>query len=283
MLSTAYGAVLGVEVAPSAGAFPAAFYGFSIGWWVCAACVLALAVGERASHAGGLARYRWSDHVFPVFHFDPRLEDIYLCNRPTLLTYAFFGMALIWCIITIDFGHSSTGLGGAAFVVTIVYTETRDKQMSAARELHDISPLLTNDLLTKARTRAEQRQYSGAQAEVPEPLRSILRQNQAPRKEWLAKVRTMRLNLGLLGMSGVCRSRGLTFTPLYEKVDMLTALYQAERELYVLSGLSSRIAAFFHFVLLHITQATVAADESLFRYLYACASTTSLVVSDLCF
>jgi tetrahydromethanopterin S-methyltransferase subunit B len=49
-LSTIFGAVLGVEVAPSAGGYPAAFYGFSIGWWVIAASVLALAVGEHSSH-----------------------------------------------------------------------------------------------------------------------------------------------------------------------------------------------------------------------------------------
>jgi hypothetical protein len=161
-----------------------------------------------------------------VYHFDPRLEDIFMCNRPTLLFLSFMGMALIWCIITIDFGHTSTGLGGAALVLSIAYAEIRDRMLSAARELHDINPLLTNELITKAKQRAESRQYSGAQAEVPEPLRSVLRTNHAPRKEWLAKVRAMRIQLGLLGIDACGQASCMKFSPLHQRLDLLNGFLQ---------------------------------------------------------
>jgi hypothetical protein len=147
-LVVVFGVILGLVVdQPSL-----AFWSYSASWHVITLVLVGSAAAVEQQVGGGGAPTVYSPHVFPVYQFDLRADDVKLSNAPTAMRYLALGLWFSWCVVTAVNGSQSIGLGCSALGVVVLYVYTRFCTLAASDRLAGVALFLTADVIRKART-----------------------------------------------------------------------------------------------------------------------------------
>lgn len=254
------------------------FWAYTGSWALLMLYIGALAYGDRArlagrSGAGAGACFRYSSYLFPVYYFDRRNESnpVQGANLHMALSCAVFALGFCWCAACMVTTRVDLGLGMSALLLLSFYTFARQRTISANKQLMQLLPYLSEDVVRRSKEAARDVQLSGVGMlfDDPQPpvfglarwgliLSEMLLLNLDPQPVLKRKQNALKRKLGL-GRSCFCTVLPTSAQQLDDHMLLLERLNDWSA---ACAKLAFKIEAHFYFLLLANARAAVAAEES---------------------